>query len=697
MFWKVCSAFAAVFSVVLSCSFVLLPQAFERGSPEARAVPTTINPDFTLTASPSIALVGQEIIFFANATSDIPAAALTFTIFYDAFNLSGVNENSAVTVNTTSSPGLVIVRHIYATTGNFSVGGNFFFFVQLFVFDGVDNQTTNIMVFVNFNKPPEFRSPPPDPLFTYSGTNATIATYIDDPDGDMITVFWDFGDGTNRTNVTVAPSFPGGVYVNQSHTWSPKIPGNPDYIDYWLNVTLSDGVNLPVKSVTKVNVSLPLNLPPTFELMVSPTTVNPLQQVNVNANASDPEGDPLTWMFNFSDGTIHVFHTDWSTPGELIWQNVTHAFASTGNYTVNASVSDALLPYQVSYHNVSRLTNIEVKANVPPLLTIITLNLTSPEINTTKGYVDVNCSIDAIDTDGDMITLTWSLNGVVIGTNTSAVGETEFVKYVHVIRFIETGTYNISVTVTDGRPGHELQRYKVVNVTSNNLPPAVVAFNHDPYLAGDFATSNETVRFRLVATDPERDTLELTWDFGDGSPQIYMNLTEYIVGNVTAFVNHTYSNPGFFKLYVNLSDNMEGILNHSISCSIQVSVVTDMIPPIADAGENQSALPGAFIIFNGAGSYDSVHIVNYTWSFVYNGSIQLLYGPYPHFVFWTEGIYEVNLKVTDYGGNSNSSEVFVTVANAIPEFPAVAFPVLGIILLVILGWNRRALKASSQR
>jgi len=540
------------------------------------AVPMAIT-GLTLTASPSTAFVGQEITFFANASSDNSSANLTFTIFYDYYDANfSVNSNSSVTVNTTSNPGSVITKHTYSRPGSILLGNDFLFWVELFVSDGTDNQTTYTYVFVNFNRPPEFRSPPPDPLQTNSTTNTTIQIFVDDPDGDTVTVFWDFGDGTNATNVTVAPPYPGGVVLNQYHTWSPKIPGNPAYLIYWLNVTLSDGFNPLVKSRTRVNVSLPLNNPPTFEIQASPTTVNPGQQVNFTANASDPEGDPLTWTFNYSDGTIHVFNTNWSAPGQLIWQNDTHAFASPGNYTANVSVSDALIPYQVSYHNVSRSANIEVKLNVRPGLTVIILSPTSPQINATKGYVDVNCSIDAYDADGDILTLTWRLNGVVVGTNASA-GEKDFVKYTHVIRFNETGTYNVSVTVTDGMPGHERLSYKVVNVTSNNLPPALVAFKHDPYKSGNFATPNETLRFYLVATDPERDTLEVIWDFGDGSPRLYMNLTQYIGGNVTATVNHTYREIGNYTLRVLITDNKLGALNHTVTFGQKIPV--SVTPP----------------------------------------------------------------------------------------------------------------------
>lgn len=568
--------FSPILSLASSFGLSHLTQPDSSTAPKL-AVPANINLDFTLTASPSYAFVGDEITFFANASSDIPGATLTFTIFYDYVNLTEINVYSAVSVNTTSNPGSVVVKHTYNAIGNWTDDGtDYYFYVNLAVYDGADNRSLLefqlLKVFVNYQRPPEFRTPPANPLKTNWTTNTTIPIYIDDPNGDTVTVLWDFGDGTTRTNVTVAPKPPGGVFLFQSHTWNPKIPGNPPWIFFDLRVTLSDGFNPPVESLTVVNVTLPENAPPTFELQPPPSTVSPLQQIFFAANATDREGDPLTWTYSYSDGTTHVFHTDWSTPGELIWQNDTHAFAAVGNYTLDVSVSDALVPFQTGYHNTSRSALIQAKANVPPVLTIITLNPTSPQINATIGYVDAYCSIDAIDADGDIATLTWSLDGVVVGTNLTGGEKNDFVKYTHVIRFNETGTYNLSVTITDGRPGHESGRFKVFNVTSNNLPPAVMSISHAPFIEGDFASPNEIIRFVLVASDPELDTIELIWEFSDGSPRVYMNLTEYVAGNVTAFMNHTFVKVGDYTITIFLTDNERGVLNHTLIYEIPIHV-----------------------------------------------------------------------------------------------------------------------------
>jgi hypothetical protein len=561
----------------------MVMMAVDFGGPTLEQSPSTcvqissvISSSLTLNASPSYVYVGEEVTFFANASSDVPGATLNFTIFYDYYLTPPpyfvVNPYSPVTVNTTSSPGSVVTKYTYNTPGNWSQAGMFFFWVFLFVSDGYSNLSVSTQVFVNTNLPPDFISPPPDPLITAADELNYVSIMIFDfPYGEEVTVFWDFGDGTNATNVTFAP--PTGVYVNQTHAWNPRIPGVGDYFkDYWLNVSLSDGTNPPTIYPANVNVSVPANKPPTLLVQASVAKLEPMQQVNFTVNASDPEGDPLTWTFNYSDGTIEVFNTDRTAPGELVWQNVTHSFASPGDYTVNVSVSDALIPNQVGYHNVTISTPISVVLNVPPsAATAITLDPSSPEINGTIGYVDLTCSLDAFDLDGENVTLIWSLDGTVMGTNVSA-GGTEPATFYQVIRFTDTGTHNVSVTVSDGRPGHEVLRYRVFRVTSNNLPPDVLIFNHDPYVAGDFATPNETVKFRLVMTDPELNAIELVLDWGDGSPKLYMNLTVYQERNITLLLNHTYTEIGNYTVRINLTDNKVGLLNHTKSYTLPVRV-----------------------------------------------------------------------------------------------------------------------------
>lgn len=546
-------------------------------SPEQTASTTTIAPaDVTFNASPTSAFVGDEITFFANATSSDSGATLTFTIFYDYYDLPfpTINAESARTVNTTGSPGEVITNYIYDHPGNYTQSGRLFFWVFLFVADGSgSNISKNIKVFVNYNMPPVLKNRLSDPLPTSKGVPTMISALVADNDSDTVTVLWDFGDGTTETNVTVVT--PAGVYVNQTHTWDPRIPGNGSYTAmYLLNLSLSDGFNPTVQYSTNVSVVVDYNYPPEVQqVLASQVKAYPLDEINFTASAYDAEGDPLTWTFNYSDGIVEVFDTGWTTPGLLVWQNTTHSFSAAGSYLVKVSVSDALIPYQVGDHNVTLSLSIDIIENVPPWVApSIIADPGSPEINGTLGYVNVSLRIDVKDADGDVLTVTWDMGNGDIRTNTSQGGTAIYLIFQTLV-FSDTGVYNITVNVTDGRAGHAIERNISLNVTSNNLPPNVLSFDHEPY-AGEpgFAAPNESVRFVLILSDPEQDSLELVIDFGDGSPRVYMNLSDYSNGNITVTVDHAFAKIGNYSVRIYLTDNKMGLLNHTKSYQVPVRV-----------------------------------------------------------------------------------------------------------------------------
>jgi uncharacterized membrane protein len=83
--------------------------------------------------------------------------------------------------------------------------------------------------------------------------------------------------------------------------------------------------------------------------------------------------------------------------------------------------------------------------------------------------------------------------------------------------------------------------------------------------------------------------------------------------------------------------------------------------PVADAGDDITIVVGDTTRFDGTGSVDDVGITNYTWDFIYDDEMQLLYGPAPEFEFLTVGTYNVTLRVTDADGHNDTDIVSVIV------------------------------------
>jgi len=416
----------------------------------------------------------------------------------------------------------------------------------------------------------------PSSVSASAGIEATFYVVVGDVDNDMINVTWDYGDGTpNGHNTTGPAAAPTIVYT--SHTWNPvSEPGQGDYTVYFtINITLDDGNGNIVTGSTTAGVLMPPNIPPKIYLS-GPAKTFVGDNVTLVSNATDPEGDPLTWTYVFNDSVSDyltiVNYTDRTPPSTTVWNNLTVVFSALGYYNITLNVSDALPPYQVFPHNVSLTIKIQVVPNNPPNATdIISVSPANPIINATSGYVTVNYTVEVSDMDGDRINVTWDFGG----GEPLAYNETDGGVFVYAVtqerNYTDAGTYNISVVITDGRPGHAIYLNQSVNITSTNRPPSVVNFNFT-YVTGNFALPNETVNFTLVIMDPEKNPVEVIVDFGDNSTRLYFNLTDFIDYNVTLTFNHSYPMVGKYVVTVWYTDNKIGVFNHSKMYNVTVTV-----------------------------------------------------------------------------------------------------------------------------
>lgn len=123
-----------------------------------------------------------------------------------------------------------------------------------------------------------------------------------DADGDELTYSWNFGDGNTSTD------------KNPSHTYESN--GK-----YTVELTVSDGQDSDTFS-KEFNIGS--NNPP----VASFTSKADGKTVKFTNNSSDPDGDKLTYSWDFGDGKTS---TD---------ENPSHEYATSGRYTVTLTVSD---------------------------------------------------------------------------------------------------------------------------------------------------------------------------------------------------------------------------------------------------------------------------------------------------------------------------------------------------------------------
>jgi len=434
--------------------------------------------------------------------------------------------------------------------------------------------------------PPQFVAAPLDP--TEGGWNETFVfdAFVSDQDNDALNVTWDWGDGTpigvNHTGPAKA-----GLLIENVHVYSPNVSGRGDfnYILY-MNLSIDDGNGNNVTVMTTVIVEPPPNASPVAPSVKIPLyKVDPTDTVVVYTNTTDPEGDPLTWTYIFSnsvpDFLTIVNHTPQTPPNQVAWSNISVVFGAVGNYTIEIFVSDTIVPYQLFPHNVSRKVGpIYVAYNQKPSATkTITVDPPSPVINATIGYVNVDYKIDVADPDGDVVTATWNFGDGTANVTDVTGGGTGRYTLVQVRNYTDPGSFNVSVSVTDGRPGHETVLTTYVTVNSTNRPPSVVIFE-PTYVQGASALPNETVNFTLVIMEPEKDNVFVVIDFGDGSERLYLNLTEFVDKNVSAQFSHFYTKVGNYTVWMWYTDNKTGVFNHSKQYNLTVKVsIPFVVPP----------------------------------------------------------------------------------------------------------------------
>jgi len=226
--------------------------------------------------------------------------------------------------------------------------------------------------------------------------NATVSY---DPDGDIVSYFWDFGDGNNATGVTATHS-----YVD-----------NGTYI-VTLAVTDDEGATDSANATKMVR-----NRPPVARFIESSEKVLTGNTIIFNAGDSDdPDGTIASYSWNFGDET--------SAKGVV----VRHAYKDDGVYTVTLTVTD-------DDGATASTDATKTVSNRPPVASF-TENATT--VNTGEA-IQFNAS-KSYDRDGSVVSYFWDF-----GDNTTEIYKGENLTAIATHSYAEAGNYTVTLTVTD--------------------------------------------------------------------------------------------------------------------------------------------------------------------------------------------------------------------------------------------------------
>ncbi len=199
----------------------------------------------------------------------------------------------------------VMPTHTYASAGNYAV--------TLIVNDGTVDSEPSITT-AEITQPPVNLAPTADPGGPYTAEPGQTIEFdgsaSSDPNGDALSYSWDFGDGNTSSGAMPAYSY--------------AAAGN-----YTVSLVVNDGeLDSLIATTTAIIEAAPANRAPTADAG-GPYAAETGRVVEFDGRgSSDPDGDMLSYLWNFGDGN--------TGDGET----TAHMYGSAGTYEVTLVVND---------------------------------------------------------------------------------------------------------------------------------------------------------------------------------------------------------------------------------------------------------------------------------------------------------------------------------------------------------------------
>jgi hypothetical protein len=181
--------------------------------------------------------------------------------------------------------------------------------------------------------------------------------------------------------------------------------------------------------------------PAITSLTAEPETVLPRGSCLIVCNATDPDGDELSYGWSPAGGGItgEGAEVTWTAPN------------SVGSYNVTVIVVDGRGGEATDY------VTITVRDNRPPIINSL---IADAYWTTPSGNLQVTCN--ATDPDGDELSYTWlATGGSITGTGTEVIWSAPE----------EVGTYDVTVFVTDVLGWSDMR--SITLIASNGPPPII--------------------------------------------------------------------------------------------------------------------------------------------------------------------------------------------------------------------------------
>jgi DNA/RNA endonuclease G (NUC1)/PKD repeat protein len=316
-----------------------------------------------------------------------------------------------------------------------------------------------------------------------------------DPDHDVLTYAWDFGDGTTGTGAT------------PQHTYA-------DNGNYVVTLTVSDAAGAEATATTSVTV---FNVAPAVNAFAG-ASILAHQTYAGGGSFSDPGADQWTATVDYGDGggaqPLALSGTGF---------NLSHAYDQAGTFTITVTVTDD------DGAAASRTATVTV-TNVAPAVDAFA----GASLLLHAGYAAEGSFTDP---GPDSWTATVDYGDGAGAQPLALSGKTFSLSHL----YTAVGSYTVTVAVTDDGG---LVGTRTATVTVTNVAPSVNAF------AGATLLPHETYAAAGSFGDPGNDSWTATVNYGDGSGTHPLALS-----GKSFSLSHAYAAAGSYTVTVTVTDD----------------------------------------------------------------------------------------------------------------------------------------------
>ncbi|UCF12739.1 MAG: PKD domain-containing protein [Thermoplasmatales archaeon] len=372
------------------------------------------------------------------------------------------------------------------------------------------------------NNPPETPSKPSGEIDGNHGTSYTYSTTTTDLDGNDISYFFDWDDGTNSG--WIGP-YTIGEICSTSHAW--QSPGTYNISVKAKDVYGDESYWSPYLLINMIN-----RAPNTPN---NPSPVN--GAIGVDTNTA------LSWI----DGDLDT--------GDIVTYDVYFGIINPPPKVISKQSRTSFTPYlnaETTYYWQIIAWDNHGAFSTGPVWLFTTKSSTGPgpsppepniaptsnaSASETVGLVDSILKFDgsqSIDQDGYIKDWSWDF-----GDGTQSYGE------IVTHTYSDSGIYNVILTVTDNEDAKDDDSI-IVTIGIANNPPS------NPIISGE-TSGNKNVEYQFIATstDKDNDSISYNFNWGDGTT----STSEFLPNSIAYAVNHSWASAGKYTIGVTATDN----------------------------------------------------------------------------------------------------------------------------------------------